>query len=166
MGQSKKYDKLSVQKARLKSVFISMLETNSAIMRFQLTLTDDPTEQKGLKKFIKDSQKAIQIISGVNHYEILVSLYNTFINGKETYFCTLEKTINRKDTIVKWDRTKKGFELFLQLESEAKAKSQEEYEKKLKQQEMIRKAKEEGKKVEMVFVNGKLQPHIVEEKPS
>ena len=166
MGQSKKYDKLSVQKARLKSVFISMLETNSAIMRFQLTLTDDKNDIKGIKKFIKNSQKAIEIISGVNHYEILVSLYNTFISGKETYFCALEKTINRKDTIVKWDRTKKGFDLFLKLESDAKAKSKEEYEKKLKQQEMIRKAKEEGKKVEMVFVDGKLQPHIVEEKPS
>lgn len=165
MGHEKK-TKLDVQKRRLKSVFYTMLNTNIAIMEFQLTLTDKPDEQKGLKRFIKMSNKAIEIISQVNHYEILVSLYNTFINGKETYFATLCKTICMKNTITKWDRTEKGFKLFLELENQAKAKSQEEYNKRIEQQEMIKKAKEEGKKVEMVLVDGKIQPRIVEEKPN
>ena len=166
MGHNVKHSKLDVQKERLKAIFRGMLTTNMAIMVFQLTLTDDPNEQKGLKKFIRDSEKAIKIIDGIVHYEILVSLYNTFLNGKETYFTTLCKTINNKNTIVKWDRTEKGFKLFQKLESDARAKSKEEYEKKLAQQEMIKKAKEEGKKVEMVYVDGKLQPRIVEEKAS
>lgn len=165
MGHEKK-TKLDVQKRRLKSVFYTMLNTNIAIMEFQLTLTDDPNEQEGLKRFIKMSNKAIEIISQVNHYEILVSLYNTFVNGKETYFATLCKTICLKNTITKWDRTEKGFKLFLELENQAKAKSQEEYNKRIEQQEMIKKAKEEGKKVEMVLVDGKIQPRIVEEKPN
>lgn len=165
MGHEKK-TKLDVQKRRLKSVFYTMLNTNIAIMEFQLTLTDKPDEQKGLKRFIKMSNKAIEIISQVNHYEILVSLYNTFVNGKETYFATLCKTVCMKNTITKWDRTEKGFKLFLELENQAKAKSQEEYNKRIEQQEMIKKAKEEGKKVEMVLVDGKIQPRIVEEKPN
>lgn len=164
MGQKSKYDKLEVQKRKLKSVFVNMLNTNIAILDFQIALTTSKEDIKGLKKFVSESKKAIEIINSVNHYEILVSLYNTFINGKETYFCTLAKTINRKDTIVKWDRTEKGFKLFQKLENEAKAKSKEEYENRLKQQEMIKKAKEEGKKVEMVLIDGKLQPRIVEEK--
>lgn len=161
-----KKSKVDVQKTRLKSIFLDMLRTNISIMQFQLTLTDDPKDKKGLKKFIKDSEKAIEIVTSITHYEILVSLYNTFLYGKETYFATLCKTINNKNTIVKWDRTEKGFKLFQKLESDAKARSKEEYEKKLKEQEMIKKAREEGKKVEMVYVDGKLQPRIVEEKPS
>lgn len=162
MGHNKK-DLIDVQKARLKKIFVSMLETNMAVMQFQITLTDKPEEIKGLKKFVSESKKAIDIINSVVHYEILVSLYNTFLNGKETYFATLCKTINNKKTIVRWDRTKIGFNEFIKLESEAKAKSKAEYEKKLKEKEMIEKAKEEGKKVEMVYVDGKLQPRIVEE---
>lgn len=160
----KKIEKAEVQKARLKRIFISMLNTNIAIMQFQLTLTDKKEDIKGLKKFIRDSVTAQEIIGSVSHYEILVSLYNTFINGKETYFATLCKTINNKKTIKRWDRTQKGFKEFIALESEAKARSKAEYEKKVAQQEAIKKAKEEGKQVEMVFVDGKLQPRIVEEK--
>ena len=162
MGQKKKINnKLEIQKRRLKQVFVDMLTTNVSIMQFQLTLTDKKDEQKGIKKFIKESEQAIDIINSVVHYDILVSLYNTFLNGKETYFMALS---NRKDTIKKWDRTKKGYALFQKLESQARAKSKEEYENRLKQQEMVKKAKEEGKKIEMVLVDGKLQPRIVEEK--
>lgn len=164
MGHNTKTNKIDVQKERLKTLFRSLIDTNIAIMRFQLTLTSDKNDIKGLKKFIKDSEKALEIVTNITHYEILVSLYNTFISGKETYFATLVKTINNKNTIVKWDRTQKGFKLFQELENQAKAKSQEEYTKRLEQQEMIKKAKEQGKKVEMVYVDGKLQPRIVEEK--
>lgn len=157
-------NKLDVQKEKLKSVFLNMLNTNIAIMNFQISIANNQNDIKGLKRFIKDSEKAIEIVTSITHYEILISLYNTFVNGKETYFVALCKTVNNKNTIIKWDRTKKGFDLFLKLESEAKAKSKAEYEQKLKQQEMIKKAKEEGKKVEMVFIDGKLQPRIVEEK--
>ncbi len=163
MGHEKK-SKLDVQKVRLKSIFLSMLQTNIAIMEFQLTLTDDPKDIEGLKRYIRDTKKAMEIVTSITHYEILTSLYNTFLNNKETFYMLLCQTIIRKDTIVKWDRTEKGFKLFQELESDAKAKSKEEYEKRLAQQEMIKKAREEGKKVEMVFIDGKLQPHIVEEK--
>lgn len=156
-------EKLQSQKEQLKRLFVLMLETNIQIMKFQKTLTDKEEDIKGLKKFIRESEKAIEIVNSINHYEILVSLYNTFLNGKETYFVTLCKTVNNKDTIKKWDRTEKGFKLFLQLESEAKAKTKAEYEKKLAEKEMIEKAKKEGKKVEMVLVDGKLQPRIVDE---
>lgn len=162
MGHAKK-ELIDVQKARLKKIFVSMLETNMAVMEFQITLTDKQEEIKGLKRFVSESKKAIEIINSVVHYEILVSLYNTFLNGKETYFATLCKTINNKKTIVRWDRTQKGFKEFIALESEAKAKTKAEYEKKMQEKEMIEKAKEEGKKVEMVYVDGKLQPRIVEE---
>ena len=155
-------EKSTKQKELLKKVFAKMLETNIEIMNFQMTLAKTSEEIKGLKRFVKETEKAIEIVNSVNHNEILVSLYNTYINGKETYFMSMCKIINRKDTIVKWDRTEKGFKLFQQLENEAKAKSKEEYEKKKAEQEMIAKAKAEGKQVEMVLENGKITPRIVE----
>lgn len=163
MGQQDQ-TKLDVQKVKLKRLICSLIDTNINVMDFQLTLTDKEEEIKGLKHFIKESKKAKEIINSVVHYEILVSLYNSFLNGKESYFLSLVRTVNRKDTIVKWDRTKKGFKDFQQKEIEARAKSEQEIKDKKAMQETFRKAKEEGKKIEMVYVDGKLQPTIVEDK--
>ena len=164
MGQESKQQKLDVQKVKLKRLFCSIIDTNINVMDFQLTLTDKEEEIKGLKHFIKESNKAKEIINSVVHFEILASLYNSFLNGKESYFLSFVRTVNRKDTVVKWDRTKKGFKEFQQKEIEARAKSEQELKEKMAMQEMIRKAKEEGKKIEMVYVDGKLQPTIVDNK--
>lgn len=164
MGLKTENEKLNVQKARLKKVFVSMLQTNIDIMTFQLTLTDKPEEVKGIKKLIQDSKKAIDKINNVQHYEILVSLYNSFINGKETYFVLFVKTVVSKNTISKWDKSEKGFKDFLEAEKKARAKSEQEAKENAEKQEIIKKAREEGKKIEMIFKDGKLQPTIVEEK--
>lgn len=166
MGQENKQGKLDVQKTKLKALFNKMISVNIAVMEFQLTLTDKEEEIKGLKHFIKESEKAQKIINSIAHYEILVSLYNSFMNGKESYFLSLVRTINNKATIVKWDRTKKGWQDFLNKEKAAKSKSEQEAKEMAEKQEMFRKAKEEGKKIEMVYADGKLQPTIVEEKPN
>lgn len=160
----KEIDKLNVQKAKLKAVFHMLLSTEINIMDFQLTLTDDPKTKQAIKKVIKDSQKAQEIVMKITHYEILVSLYNAFVNGKESFYVLLSSTINSKNKVTYWDRTKKGFNEFIKLEQEAKAQSQKDYEEKLKQQEIIKKAQAEGKKIEMVFQDGKLKPIVVEEK--
>ena len=164
MGHKKEISKLDVQKQRLKSVFLSLLEAEISIMRFQLTLASEEEHIKGIKKVIKDSEKAKNIVTSITHYEILVSLYNAFVNGKESYYVLLSSTINSKNKVTYWDRTKKGFQEFVRLEQEAKAQSQKDYEERLKQQDIIKKAQEEGKKIEMVFQDGKLKPIVVEEK--
>ena len=162
MGHKKEINKLDVQKSRLKYVFYSMLETEISIMRFQLTLASEEEHIKGIKKVIKDSEKAKKIVTNITHYEILVSLYNAFINGKESFYVMLSSTINSKNKVAYWDRTKKGFQEFIRLEQEAKAQSQKDYEEKLKQQKLIQKAQQEGKKIEMIYENGKLKPIIVD----
>lgn len=154
---------MKTQCEQLKAIFTKMLETNIEIMLFQITLTKKEEEIRGLKKFIRNTKKAIEIVNSVKHQDILISLYNAFVNGKETYFMSLVRTITNKDTILKWDRSEKGFKEFIKLENEAKAKTQAELEKKLAEQKAIQEAKASGKKVEMVFENGKLTPRIVEE---
>lgn len=164
MGHKKEIDKLNVQKERLKAVFNRLLDTEIAIMQFQLTLASEDEHIKGIKKVIKDSEKAKKIVTSITHYEILVSLYNAFVNGKESFYVMFSATINAKNKVTYWDRTKKGFQEFVALEQQAKAQSQKDYEERLKQQEIIKKAQEEGKKIEMVFQDGKLKPIVVEEK--
>lgn len=154
---------MRTQAEQLKAIFTKMLETNIEIMNFQITLTKKEDEIKGLKKFIRYTKKAIDIVNSVKHQDILISLYNAFLNGKETYFMSLVRTVNNKDTITKWDKSEKGYQEFLKLEEEARAKSKEEYEKKLAEQKAIQEARASGKKVEMVYENGKLTPRIVEE---
>lgn len=164
MGHKKEIDKLNVQKERLKAVFHMLLATEINIMDFQLTLTNDLETKKAIKKVIKDSQKAQEIVMKITHYEILVSLYNAFVNNKESYYVMLSSTINAKNKITRWDRTEKGFKEFLMLEQQAKAQTQKELDERKEQQEMLRKAKEDGKKIEFAYENGKLKPIIVENK--
>lgn len=164
MEKREKPTKLDIQKQKLKRVFVSMLDSEIAIMDFQLTLATEDEHIKGIKKVIKDSEKAKNIIYGIVHYEILVSLYNTFVNGKESFYVMLSSTINSKNKVTYWDKTKKGFQEFVKLEQEAKAQCQKDYEERLEQQKIIQKAKEEGKKIEMIFQDGKLKPIIVDDK--
>ena len=166
MGQRVKKDMLSVQKERLKKIFNNLVESTKSILEFQLTLTNKEEETKGIKRLIKKCDKCHEIINSIQHIEILISLYNSFISQKESYYVVLSSTIANKDTIIKWDRTKKGFKEFVELENQARAKSKEEYEQKQKQQEIIEKAKKDGKKVEFAYENGKLKPIIVGDKPN
>lgn len=163
MGHDMK-DKLNVQKERLKHLFVNMLETSISILEFQITLTTEENDRKGIRKIINSTRKAIDIINNVQHYEILVSLYNSFVNGKETYFVALTRTIISPNTIQKWDKSERGFKLFKKLEVEAIEKSEKEMQEKKAEQERIEQAKKEGKKVELLYRDGKVKRVIVEEK--
>lgn len=164
MGQ-RKGTKLNVQKEKMVEIFVKMLETNKAILEFQLTLLTKEEHIKNIKKIIKKTTKAIEIIKGISHYEILVSLYNSFVNKRETYFIALYGTIMSKK-IQHWDKTKKGFKEFLEEEKKAIEQFDNEMEEKRKTQEIIKKAKEEGKKVELMYIDGKIKPVVVNEKPN
>ena len=149
------------QREHLQNILISIIDSEIAILQFQKSIAKDQKDKSGLNKMINKGRKAKDVIRDLRHTEILISLYNTFVNGKESYFVMVERTINSKDT-QKWDKTEKGFKEFVALEEQAKAKSKEEYEERMKQREMIINAKKQGKKVEMIFENGKLTPVIVE----
>lgn len=165
MGQQIK-DKSNVQKRALKKIFLDILKSNEDIMCFHRTLTKDEKSRKVIDKSIKQTRKAMKIIEQVEHIEILNSLYNALISGKENYFVLFGTLITSKNNVVKWDKTEKGFKEFLRLEAEAKAATKKEYEDKLKQQEILEQAKKDGKKIEYAYEDGKLKPLIVEDKPN
>ena len=157
-------DKSIVQKERLKEVIIGLLNANIEIMKFHKTLTNEEKSVRTLNRSIRQSNKAIGIVREVEHIEILQALFNSFVAGKENYFVMLGSTICSKNNVIRWDKSEKGFQEFVRLENEAHAKTKQEYEERLKQQEIIKKAKEDGKKIEFAYKNGKLEPIIVSEK--
>jgi len=157
------HDKIEVQKERLKKVLKDLLELNIDLMSLHLTLTNDKKSLATLKKSIKNAKKALDILPHIKHIEILQSLYDTIILGKEHYFVLLASLI-LKGKIDYWDNSEKGFAEFMELEMNARTKSKEEREEAIKIREQIAKAKAEGKNVELMYKDGKIIPVIVNEK--
>ena len=91
-------------------------------------------------------------------------MYGNLITNKEYVFALAPALINSKKCKY-WDTTKSGFDEFMALEKEANEIAKKKYEEQQKEQEMIEKAKQEGKKVEYVYdqVEKRNKPMIVEE---
>ena len=138
-----------------------MILVAKRIIEFQQDNDNDPTHKNTYIKLLRHCKSAERLVWSCQHIEILASLYNSFVSGKEQYYIVLTESIYKN--VKKWDTTKKGFEEFMKLEEEARAKYQEERDERVRQQELIKKAREEGRKVDFVFENGKLVPVILEE---
>ena len=158
------HNKAKTQNERLKNMLIKLVETNIAIMEFNLTLVSNKNDVNITKKLIKQGKTAIEIIKGVKHNEILVDLYNSFVVGNIPYFVAVTRTIALPNKIKRWDNTEKGFKEFLKERETALAKCDKELEEKKKEQEYIEKAKAEGKNVELMYKDGKVRYVVVEEK--
>lgn len=149
---------------RLKDVIIQMIKVNIDVLRFNLLLDNDPEHKKTYRKLIYHAKQGIETIKSVEHIEILASIYNTFMTGKEQFYVILSENIYKN--VKRWDKTEEGFQEFLKLDEEGRKQFEEEKQERLKTQEAIKKAREEGKKIEMTIQNGKIVPVVVEEKPN
>ena len=146
----------------LKSLISSMIIVTQKIIEFQQDNDDDPKHKNTYAKLLRHCKSAYNLVWSCQHIEILASLYNSFISGKEQFYVILTESIYKN--VKKWDTTKKGFEEFLKLDEDARNEFNKEKEERERQQEMIKKAREEGKKIDFVFENGKLTPVVLEEK--
>lgn len=149
------------KKKYLVNILKKVLEANIEIMTYYKFIASDDKSKKVCSKSIKQSKLAIEKLTHTKHIEILVSLYNTIVAGKEVVFVSGGSLICSKQ-FDRWDKTEKGFKEFLALEEENRKVQKEKIEEQRKTQEMVAKAKEEGKEVEMVYDNGKLKPVIKE----
>ena len=153
--------KEELTKKYITNIIRKVLETNIELMTYYKAIASDDKSRRVCSKSIKNSKKAIEKLSHINHIEILVSLYNAIISGKEALFVTAGSIICSKQ-FDRWNNTEKGFKEFLALEEENKRIAQEKREDEIKMREEIAKAKAEGKQVEMVYDNGKIRPVIKE----
>ena len=162
--KTQKLTKEEGRKEHLKKIIMSSLAVSESLLLYHRTLTDDEKILLTIAKSLKNTRRAMKIIPTVKHIEILESLYNTLLGGKENYFVLFGTIITAKNNIIRWDSTERGFQEFLRLEEQAKVQYQKDCEERKKQQEILQKAKESGKKVEFAFEEGKLKPLIVEDK--
>ena len=156
--------KENTKKQYLIKIISRLLEANIDLMSYYKALASDDESKKTCAKSIRKSRLALEKIKKVNHIEILQSLYNTLISGKENIFVLAGSLICSKQFYY-WDNTKNGFKEFMELENKAKEEQKTKLEEQRKERESIAKAKAEGKKVEMVYdpKTKKLKPSIIEE---
>lgn len=156
--KNKEYE---LRQKQIVKILTKLLETNIEIMTFYKHLAVDDKSKRTCSKSIRQSKKAIEKLPHVQHLEILVSIYNALIGGKEFVFVSGASLICSKNFDY-WDKTEKGFKEFIELEHQAKV----EQEQKLKEQHekdiALKKAKEEGKDIEHVLVDGKIQTLVKE----
>lgn len=154
----------NTKKQYLIKIISKLLETNIELMIYYKAIASDDKSKKTCAKSIRKSRLALEKIKKVNHLEILQSLYNTLISGKENTFVLAGSLICSKQFYY-WDNTKNGFNEFMELENKAREEQEAKLEEQRKERESIAKAKAEGKKVEMVYdpQTKKLKPSIVEE---
>ena len=158
-------DETNKQRQLIIATIKALINTNLAILDLHKELFKNNKESlEAINKNIRISKKAIHNIDKINHIEILRSLYANLITNKEAVFALAPALINSKKCKY-WDTTKSGFEEFMALEEEANQIAKAKLEQQIKEQEMVKKAKEEGKKVEYVYdnVEKRNKPLIVEE---
>lgn len=160
---------MKISELEEKKYIVNILEqimlSNIAIMELYKKTATNEESIKICEKSIKQSKQGIKMVRTINHIEILRSLFNRIVSGKEQYFVMVGSICSFKD-IKKWDTTKKGFKEFISMEEQAQKEMQEELKNRREQQEFVQKAQEQGKNVEMVFdpQTKKMKPVIVEEK--
>lgn len=153
-----------LQRKSLTTIIRKVLETNIELMTYYKHLASDENSKRVCSKSIRQTKKALEKLPHIKHIEILVSIYNTIISGKESVF-VLGGSLLCSKQFDRWDKTEKGFKEFLEIEKDNREQQRQKAEEESSNREKIRLAKEQGKEVEMVYQNGKLIP-VIKEKPN
>lgn len=152
-----------LKRKSLIKIISKVLEANIELMTYYKHIATDDESRRSCSKSIKQSKKAIEKLPHIQHIEILVSLYNAIICGKEFVFITGGSLICSKK-FDRWDKTKNGFKEFMALEEEAQQAYKNRVEEEEKTRKVVEEAKAQGKKVSFAYIDGKMKP-IIEEEP-
>lgn len=150
-----------IKRKYLVNIIRKVLETNIELMTYYKYYAVDEKSKRVCNKSIRQTKKSLERLPHIKHIEILQSLFNAVVSGKEVIFVSAGSLVGGKN-VERWDSTEKGFKEFMKLEEEAVKKAKEKAEEEQKERELIAKAKAEGKQVEMVYMNGKIRPMIKE----
>lgn len=154
-------NKKEIKRKYLVNIIRKVLETNIELMAYYKHYATDEKSKRVCSKSIRQTKKSLERLPHIKHIEILQSLFNAVVSGKEVIFVSAGSLVGGKN-VERWDSTEKGFKEFMKLEEEAVKKAKEKAEEEQKERELIAKAKADGKQVDMVYMNGKLRPMIKE----
>lgn len=169
MGQENK-ENLNVQisdktkRQKLLSIIHNYLEMSISLMEYYKCVAPTRKAKYTCTKSIRSLQQAKIDICRYKHIELLEYIYASLI-GNNVIMYSLSGTLVSSKKIKEWD-TEQGFVDFQKEMEEQRKKHEEEQKQRALDQQAIQKAKEQGKKVEMVYdkETKKVRPLIVEEK--
>lgn len=144
-----------------------ILNTNINIFQYYKELAKTEKDVKTCNKTIRQSKKGLKMLPNIKRIEILRDFFERFIYGKESYF-VLSGSLCSYKKINYWDRSEKGFKDFLEWKEMGIKQQQEKIAEQQRNAEIIKKAQEQGKKVEMLYDSEtkKIKPVIVDKKES
>lgn len=163
MGQE-----LSEKKKRdyLISIITKYLETNIALMEYYHAVADTRKAKLTCLRSKRKTEQAIIHLRQIKHVDILEYLYSTFM-GNNIIAYSMSGSVVLAPKLAEYD-TDDGIVEFREIIEKQKQEKIAKMEEKRKEQEIIDKAKAEGKKVEMVWDKDTKtnKPMIFEEKPN
>lgn len=142
------------------AIINKIIDLNELLLAYNKTLTNDKEIRKGYNKFGKQCIKAREYLPKIKHEDVIHSIYKNLILGKEAVYTLAIALLNHKKT--KFFDTAKGHKEFVVQEKEYYEKLKLQQEQAAKNKEIFEKAKQEGKKVEYLMKDGKMQPVIVD----
>lgn len=153
-----------VKRKHLLSIIRSHLETSKNMVAYFTAIATTDAQKKVCKKSMKSLNKALKHIDEIKHIEILEYLYSTFIGNNVIAYTISGEIVNSKK-VNEYDKDE-NIEEFRQLMLEQRQEQLERERKRQESAEVIKKAKEQGKKVEMVWDKDTktAKPMIIEEK--
>ena len=139
------------ERVYLESIICDALELNIHNCEFMKQLyKGNPQVIKTFNKSIRQCRKALEIVPNIKHFEILRAVYGDIV-GQISGQLMLGGTLVCSKQLKKWDKNKKGFKEFQELQEENKKIYQEKIKQQQAQRVAMEKAKEQGKKVEMFY---------------
>ena len=148
------------------NIIESYLKVNVDLMSYFKALAKDRKGKLTCTKSIRSTEQAINHLRQIKHIEILEYLYSVFIgNNAMAYAVSGSMVLSSK--IKEWD-TEKGIVEFRDLIEKQKQENELKQKQAQERIDAMKKAKEEGKDVELVYDNESkgLKPLIVDEKPN
>ena len=141
--------KESTKRKYLTDIVKNYLETAKSMMTYYKAMANDKDQKVACFKSLKKIEKAIESIDKIKHIEILDYLHSTFIGNNAIAYSVSGSVVNAKK--MKHYDTDKGIIEFRELIEEQRQESLERERKRQESIEALKKAKELGKKIEMVY---------------
>lgn len=149
-----------MNREKIISVLNRIIDVAIAMCDLNKTLTNDKVARQKLNKFAKMCEKAKEYLPTIKHDEVLFGIYKNVVTGKESLYTMCPSLILHKAT--KHFDTEKGFKEYLKLEKVAAEEEKKAAEKILEKQKAVANAKQEGKNVEFVYKDGKMEQVVVD----
>ena len=149
-------------KTEIIKILNKIIDVSEELTIFNKSLIKDPKERTKFNKFLKLCQQAREYLPNIKHEDVLTSLYRNIVCGKESVYTMCPALICHKAT--RHFDTEKGHAEFLKLEKVAREEEKKAAKEIAKKRETMKIAKEQGKNLDFIVKDGKMEQVVVDTK--